>query len=54
MWSGMHEVLLGLAAAGPVTAELLDEGGCFEPRGGWYKEFTGGSQRLAIDKLCRR
>jgi len=36
-----------------VTAELLYEGGCFGPRGGWYKEFTGDPQRLAIDKLCR-
>ena len=36
-----------------VTAELLYEGLCFDPRGGWYKEFTGDPQRLAIDKLCR-
>jgi len=37
-----------------VTAELLYEGGCLEPRGGWYKDLTGDPQGLSIDKLCRK
>jgi len=35
-----------------VAAELLNEDGCLDLRGGWNEELTGNTQGLAIDKLC--
>jgi hypothetical protein len=35
-----------------VAAELLDEEGCLDLRGGWYQELTGDPQGLAIDQIC--
>ena len=43
----------GLSQLVHVVAELLYEGGCFDLRGGWYKELPGDPQGLAIDELCR-
>ena len=46
----MHAVFLGLGVI-YVVAELLNEDGRLYLRVGWYQEFTGDPQVLAIDEL---